>query len=407
MTCRCNRKRNSNRNCDKNCDEKDNECKKIIVGFIDTFDGALVPTQPYIDKAMAMNAFPNICKVEYQFIPNFVPSDDPVVQAANIRAQVDLVEAAVLALWTKGVKYVVLGGKSTFMAPLTTGDANTTNLKGLNEQQRYPSSDMFFGYAQLGAGAQAYIDLLLSNCTGQIDRNTPALPLAEDAVKTYTNGGIGQVYFVYQDGDLASTTQRDLYATAAGNLGVTFIQQAIGPLSSDFATQIANTVVPFINANLGPNDVVMFAVNGDSDIQEALVLAINAAPAITSGSRIFGANFGPVKTPLKYDVFVNQSNIFPYFSPFLISLGYSNSPSFSTDSLPNFIETMGYFNAMACLKPWAGTDGTARYDVFKNLVNPLIVNQVIKAGDLLPTTINAVVNPVWTQTINTTVAFPV
>lgn len=360
----------------------------------------MIPTQPYIEKAMAMNAFPNICKVKYQLISNFVILDDDsdAVIAAKIKAQVDLVENAVLSLYSKGVKYVIFGGRSTYMGPWTSGDAVLTNLGGLNEQQRFPASDMFFGYNNLGA-TQTYIDLLLTNATSQTDRSTPDQPIAEAAITTYTNGGLGQVLFVYQAADAVSIDSKDLYQAAALALGVTFTAQAI---TFPFAADIA-ALAPTINA-LGVNDVVMFAVNGQTLFQDDLVNALNAA-ALTTPARLFG----PVNVNLNYDLFYNAGASFPYFSPFLISLGYSNSPTFTTSSLYSFIESMGYFNAMACLKPWAGTDGTARYNIFKDFINPLIANQVIRAntGPTAIITLNATVNPVWDATNNTTVAFPV
>lgn len=384
-------KRNRNRcRCNDHCDKKD-KCKKIVVGFIDTVDGTLSSTQVYIDRAMASGTFPNVARVEYALIPAFT---------GDIRAQANLVEAAVASLYDKGCRYIEFGLLSTYMAPWTTGDAVLTNFGGLNEQQRFPNSDIFFGYGQLGA-TSVYIDLLLTNCTSQTDSSTPELPIAQSAITQYTNGGTGTVYFVYQFGDAASFSTLSGFQEAAATLTppVNFVAQAI---NFDFTSDIANIVVPYSNANLGPNDVVMFAATA----QDNLTLAINTAPAITSGTPLFGANYIPATIPLIYDLFTSNSSVFPYYSPFLISLGYSNSPTFPVTDTTQ-IETLGYFNAMACGKSWAGTDGTAHYNGFKDFIDPLITNFVYRAGTFTAVVLSGTVNPVWQQTNNTTDALAI
>ena len=370
--------------------------KKINVGFIDEPQGALTATIPYI--LSALKRFTNIANVQFSFIPNFVNTGTP-----SIQAQADAVEAAVIALYNQGFNYIIFGCQSTYINPWTTG--GTPNLGGINEQQRFQDSQIFFGYNNLIA-TQTYIANLLSNCFSMTDVN-PNIPTKIAAIEAFTSGS-GIVYFVYQSGDAVSLNALAQYTQAAAQCSPvrTVVSQAI--TASSFP-EIASTVIPYINSTLPANSVVMFAVNGSSSDQDGLTNAINAGPAITNGTvTLFGANYGPTTVTLNYDLQEYAISGPFYNSPYLVELGFSNNPTFTTLASSLFIESMGYLNAMVDGKPWHGTDGTQRFDVFKSYVAPLIIQYYYPSGTFNPV-INLAstqTNSLWISTINDVILFP-
>jgi len=184
------------------------------------------------------------------------------------------------------------------------------------------------------------------------------------------------------------------------------------PITAPTFSEINTSFATQVNA-LPASSMVIFAVNGGTSYQDQLTTQLNTltltniAPSGTT--TLFGTNYSPTTIALvQWQLQEYPSFAGPFYAdPYLISIGFSNSPTSTLTNDSRWIQSMGYLNSMACGKPWRGTDGTMKFDVNKSYVAPYITQYFYPANTLNPTVISSGTNPSWASLINTTVAFPI
>jgi len=370
---------------DKDKHKHESKCKKITVGFADYIGGSLHDTKDAINTAFNKGLFPNIVRIK--FAESLPLADDD----SNLNAVVDSFEAAINKLISKGCHYILISGKSSFIAPWIRGTGG--NLGGFNLQQRH--GNVFFMLTNIGT--DAYKEIGLTNCGKLLDTFNYG-----NLLSTYLKSNItgkGSLLFIFENGDLASESIKNNYAAAAATAGLKFSAFPINFVGSNFNPADLAAALIRINA-LPAGSIVAIAVNSEPSHQNSLSAQFNWA-GVTSNPKFVGANFGPLTVSVPVDIFFpSVPSISPFFPPFIIK-NLGNYFSNTTGNIANelFIEGMGYFDALACHEIYYGFDGRSRFDSFNSYVNYWIGETVIRAGTFISTFSGIPIeNPRWTQT---------